>query len=105
MTSEKTFTFDNLPQEVQVAVRSAAKGCYQINLLNGIEKWSGASLKGRARRYSTRYAISRRNFLYRIDAAVEPFGYEAFTDLILDTESRRWKRKLIFAQNDTDTDL
>ncbi len=45
------------------------KGCYQRNLLRGIESLSGSTLKGKARKYSTRYSISRINLLNRIKNA------------------------------------
>ena len=45
-----------------------AKGCYQRNLIRGIENLSGSTLKGKARSYGIHYARSRRNFLARVRA-------------------------------------
>lgn len=46
-----------------------AKGSYQRNLLYGYEAWSGASLKGRARDWSSKYAHSRQALINRLNKA------------------------------------
>jgi hypothetical protein len=45
-----------------------ARGCYQENLLRGLEAWSGSTLRGKAKKYGGRYALSRLNLLGRITA-------------------------------------
>lgn len=45
---------------------AVAKGCFQIGLIEGSEALSLATLKGKARRYGAKYAISRNNFLRRL---------------------------------------
>jgi hypothetical protein len=46
-----------------------ARGCYQQNLLRGVESLSGATLKGRAKDYGARYQASRAHLLTRLHAA------------------------------------
>lgn len=43
-----------------------ARGCYQRNVILGREAISGSTLRGKARRYSTRYYLSRRNLFARL---------------------------------------
>lgn len=45
-----------------------ARGCYQRNVLRGIEALSGSTLKGKAARYKGRYMGSIRNLLDRCRA-------------------------------------
>ena len=52
-----------------------ARGCYQRDLLTGRARWSGADLKGKARRFAGRYAASRRGLLNRMTDA----GYSVRT--------------------------
>jgi hypothetical protein len=56
------------PDTLEHALRRAA-GPYQENVLHGLDDWSGASLRGKARQYGGRYAESRRNLLHRLTAA------------------------------------
>lgn len=49
-----------------------ARGSYQRDLLDGHESLSGSTLRGTARSYSGRYAVSRAALLARIDAAGIP---------------------------------
>ncbi len=51
------------------AARKLARGCYQRNLLDGVESLSGSTLKGKAAKYSSRYARSRANYLDRLKTA------------------------------------
>lgn len=46
-----------------------ARGEYQVGLLAGVEAWSGATLRGRARHWSSRYAASRKGLLGRLTKA------------------------------------
>jgi len=48
---------------------SLAKGCYQRNLLDGIENLSGSSLRGKAKHWGYKYRVSRENLIERIRAA------------------------------------
>lgn len=45
------------------------RGCYQRNLLLGIESLSGATLRGRAKEYGARYFASRAHLLARLRTA------------------------------------
>lgn len=51
-----------------VYLDSCARGSYQSALLAGSQRWSGADLKGRAARYSSRYHRSRLALLRRIES-------------------------------------
>jgi hypothetical protein len=44
-----------------------AKGTYQRSLLEGNARWSGADLKGTARKFASHYARSRRNLIERLE--------------------------------------
>ena len=48
---------------------AVARGCYQRALIRGEEAWSGATLRGVAKRYSGRYTRSGKNLLHRIQEA------------------------------------
>lgn len=61
-----------LDREVLNKAVELARGSYQIDLLYGNEAMSGATLRGKARRYGGRYAESRRNLMARIRAAGLP---------------------------------
>lgn len=43
-----------------------ANGCFQENLIYGCEALSLATLRGKARYYGAKYAVSRNNFLRRL---------------------------------------
>jgi hypothetical protein len=59
-------TFDcNATREVCL---KAAKGVYQRNLLHGVESWSGSTLRGAAKAWSSKYCASRKALLQRIAA-------------------------------------
>jgi len=45
-----------------------ARGTYQRSLLEGDSRWSGADLKGTAKKYASHYAKSRRNLIARLEA-------------------------------------
>lgn len=55
------------------AALALARGCYQRNLLRGIESLSGATLRGKAALYGAHYAASRQNLLDRMTAAGVPW--------------------------------
>lgn len=66
-----------------------ARGSYQDNLLRGYESWSGASLKGKAKKWSGRYARSRDSLIARL------------TKVGLDCEFRyvgRYRRKVLYVK-------
>ena len=46
-----------------------ARGAYQRALIEGDETWSGSSLKGKAKKWSSKYARSRKELLARLMAA------------------------------------
>jgi hypothetical protein len=50
----------------RLLANKCAKGAYQRALLAGIESWSGATLKGRAKLWSSSYAASRTALLERL---------------------------------------
>lgn len=72
------------------ALHALAHGAYQASLLDGAS-WTGAELRGKAAKYSGRYAHSRAMLLRRIRAA----GYRARTELILCPRARRMRRVLL----------
>lgn len=56
----------------QVAFERAllcARGCYQRNILRGVEALSGATLRGKAKSYAARYRESASNLLDRLTSA------------------------------------
>lgn len=55
------------PSALTIAL-SHARGSYQRDVVTGAARWSGADLRGKASRYSGRYAESRRNLLGRLEA-------------------------------------
>jgi len=61
-------------EAVLAAALKQCRGCYQRNLVRGNENLSGSTLKGKAARYGSRYAASRRNLLARLEAAGIPVG-------------------------------
>lgn len=83
--------------EVQEAVYGAAKGCYQEDLLRGNENWSGNSLRGKARRWGSRYHKSRENLINRIYMAL-PSTWRADVCLVL--YDSRWHSELILTYCD-----
>lgn len=58
-----------LDPEAYDAAKKLARGCYQRDLLDGVESLSGSTLKGKAARYGGFYAVSRTNYLKRLRAA------------------------------------
>lgn len=87
----------DLPSEIADKITACARGQYQRWLLDGREKWSGASLRGRAREYGARYAESRSNLLSRIHEALDNTLWAADVGLVLDgpVGERRWRRELV----------
>ncbi len=64
-------TYTHISHETATVARKMhlVRGCYQERLLCGYEAWSGATLTGNARKYSTHYRTSRENFVARLTAA------------------------------------
>lgn len=62
-------------------VMAQSRGVYQTELLLGRHTWSGSSLRGEARKWSARYADSRNGLVDRINEALLPHGWAAYTDL------------------------
>ena len=59
-----------------VAALPLALGCYQRDILTGAARLSGADLRGRAKRYASRYSRSRCAILNRLTAAEIPWRVE-----------------------------
>lgn len=47
---------------------SHARGCYQVAIVYGDARWSGADLRGKAKRYGAHYHASRYNLLRRLQS-------------------------------------
>lgn len=56
-------------ESVRETALAQARGCYQRNLLTGWQIWSGADLRGKARKFNGRYARSRDNLIERMTRA------------------------------------
>lgn len=56
-------------QQTYDAAQQLARGVYQSNILAGREALSGATLRGKAKRYADRYQQSASNLLARCRAA------------------------------------
>lgn len=82
-----------IPKYLEEILESSARGCYQRNLIDGVETWSGSTLRGSAQSWGDRYARSRLNLARRINAALESFGGRAKLDLKL--INSRWHRVLV----------
>ena len=54
--------------DVFVKAMACARGCYQRNLLRGIESLSGSTLRGKALSYKARYMQSKASLLSRLTA-------------------------------------
>jgi len=70
---------------LRAAAAPHARGDYQMSILFGRARWSGADLTGRARRYGGRYYASRHNLFARLRAA----GIDATIERVK-TRSGRW---------------
>ena len=81
-------------ESIEGTIYTAARGCYQRDLLDGREAWSGASLKGTASSYGARYAESRSNLLDRINDVAKEYGVRFESRLVLN-ENRRYQRVLV----------
>lgn len=68
-----TLTFEKveIPDVIREAVSKSARGSYQKALLNGSEPWSGATLKGKAKKWGFVYAERRMNLFERLITNVE----------------------------------
>lgn len=78
MTATDTNTLDDAAYFAQLRAAVAqlrgslpVRHSYQRALLAGDESWSGSSLKGKAARYSSRYAASRASLAERLPDGVE----------------------------------
>lgn len=78
--SERTYCFRSNVRVYDVEAwkraLACAKGCFQVDLLCGVERLSLATLRGKARQYQSRYALSIHNLLCRLSDARIPFGEE-----------------------------
>jgi len=102
MTFLNETQIDDLSIEQAIDAGEVARGVYQENLLDGVESWSGSTLRGKAAKYGARYSRSAGAMLRRIDAAVRPLGLRASTDLRLlpagNGTLRRWQRMLVITE-------
>jgi hypothetical protein len=67
MSNLNGWTRIQTPGALETAL-SVARGCYQRNLLRGVESLSGSTLRGVAASYGYHYARSRKNLLARVRA-------------------------------------
>ena len=88
--------FDCLALLIFQEVKDSALGDYQRNLLMSREAWSGASLRGLAKKYGAKYAESRRGLMRRINEALNhvadhylPFPLGFATDIVRSERGRR----------------
>ena len=82
-------------------VKEQAKGSYQKDLVNGVQRWSGSDVQGNAGRYRSRYEASRKALVARINKALTLINMTASISLVFDQDTRRWSRCLILATGDT----
>jgi hypothetical protein len=87
-----TETTTTITDEIRSAVFAQARGSYQRGLLSGDQRWSGADLRGRASKWSTRYACSRGSLEARIRGALFPLGWSADTRI---SREHRGMRRLV----------
>jgi hypothetical protein len=59
---------------VPACVLACARGCYQRDLLEGRETWSGSSLRGKATKWRLHYKWSRDNLIARVVVACADNG-------------------------------
>ena len=96
-TRIKTFSPGMLSMGVAAAVVSCARGSYQYDLVTSGGTWSGAGLRGKAAKWSGRYAQSRASLVKRInDKLARCFkGWSAHSMMLFNYESRRVERRLV----------
>ena len=58
------------------AALRAARGEYQKDIIRGFESWSGSTLKGKRRKYASRYAQGRKAMEARMRAGGVSFFFE-----------------------------
>jgi len=87
-----------LDSKTIVKIYSCTTSDYQTNLLNGIETWSGSSLRGKARKYGCSYYYTRQKLVSKINAVL-PSGYKAVLKLRLHGAPKRWKKELAIINN------
>lgn len=74
-------------------IAECARGTYQHSLLFSGAAWSGSDLKGKARQYSGRYAVSRQGLVNRLNKRFPEVHF--YTDLVFDNGGGRHRRMLI----------
>ena len=65
---------DHLDPAAVAKAHALARGCYQHNLIDGIESLSGATLRGKAKYWGAKYHVSRQHLLARLRAADIPIS-------------------------------
>ena len=83
-----------LVESFESELENCARGIYQKNLLAGNEAWSGARLRGTARRYGGHYARSREALIGRLNKVAKVHGVKISTELLLN-ENKRQERVLV----------
>lgn len=66
---ETKWLIDNMTDAEREVAFGLANGCYQRNILRGVEALSGSTLKGKAGRYRSRYQQSRKALFARLTKA------------------------------------
>lgn len=61
-------------ETLRAEILATAKGDYQRSLLVDGARWSGADLRGKARKWSGTYARSRAELVYRIEQVARAHG-------------------------------
>jgi len=89
-----------IPADVADAIFRSARGDYQDAVVRGSEPWSGAGLRGNAKKWGSKYAQSREGLLTRIRAAVAKHGWTATTDLVTSGTPKRARRELVLTAPD-----
>lgn len=70
----KNIVFFGEPPDLSAYV----EGAYQLRLLAGIEPWSGAGLRGKAKQHASDYEGSRRTLLVRMQDAGVPMAFAKY---------------------------
>jgi len=95
----ETIALRDLSEDTEKTIRACARGSYQRDLLDGLESWSGSSLKGRAGQYGARYHASRTALLKRINARL-PRGMYCEPTHVYSESRARWVVELLLYYGD-----
>jgi len=95
----ETIALRDLSEETEATIRACARGSYQRDLLDGLESWSGSSLKGKAGQYGARYHASRQALLARINTRLPRGVYCEPTHVFCEWRAR-WVVELLLYYGD-----